>query len=636
MQSSNLRGLRLALIGFGASLLAACGGGAGGGLSGAAPPGMAAPTACTNCGGALVTLTDAPGDFLSYIVNVVSLQLTRADGTTVQTLPMTTTVDFSQLVNLSEIVSAAQVPAGSYVSASITLDYSSATIVVDNGSGGVTIAANQIIDGQTMQPLVKPNSTMTLSLSLPAGAPLVVTPGTVANLALDFNLAASNAITPSTTNPSTVTVNPVLTGSLVPDQSKQIRVRGSLVSTDATAGTYTVDVHPFDDDSGNSGQYTVATTPTTSFTINGVNYTGAAGLAELATNPASTMTVAYGTLDKTTMAFTATNVQAGSSVVGASRDGIQGSVLARSGDTVTLADDDVMHAQLANDMHYVPQVIATIGSGTTVTELGRSGAYNIQDISVGQRVQFTGKLATDASGNATLDASTGSAMLLPTRITGTVGTVGVGSLTLALQSIDGQPAASFNFSGTGSTSAQDALAATYVAVLPAALSTSSLTPGTTVSLQGFVAPFGSAPPDFNATTVVDFGNAQAEVAMHWPAPGEIAPFAILTDAQASIGPGMLTAADEFSMHSALTEIHAPLLSVGLTLTPDMAASNPKFVIIHQVSEKANSYTTFNDFVTALIAELNGTTGMVGLAAAGPYDAATSTISVDQMIVMMND
>lgn len=234
---------------------------------------------------------------------------------------------------------------------------------------------------------------MTSSLALPSNAPLVVTPGTVANLALDFNLAASNAIAPSATNPTTVTVDPVLTGSLVPDQTKQIRVRGSLVSTDATAGTYTVDVHPFDDDGGDSGQFTVAITASTSFTIDGTNTTGAAGLAQLAT---------------------------------------------------------------------------------------------------------------------------------------------------------------------------------------------------------------------------------------------------LTDAQISIAPSMLAATDEFAMNDAFQEISAVSLSAGLNFVPDPTAVNPNFVIVHQVSDKADSYATFNDFVTALATDLNGSTDAVGVAAAGPYDASTSTVSVGQMIVMLND
>ena len=629
---------RLALVALGAAALAACGGGGGGGMLGGAG-GIATPTSCSSssCGGAFVTLTDAPGDFLSYIVTVDSLQLTRSDGTVVQTLPVKTTVDFAQLVNLSEVVSAAQIPAGSYVSASITLDYSAATIVVDNGSGGVTIAANQIIDGQTMQPLVAPNSTMTLNLSLPSNAPLIITHGTVANLALDFNLSASNTISPSPTSPTTVTVNPVLTGSLVPDQTRQIRVRGALASVNTSAGTYDVDVHPFDDGGGDSGQITVTTTASTTFTIDGVNSTGAAGLAQLAALSAGTMTAAYGTLDRPTMTFTASNVLAGTSVPGSVGDGVQGTVLSRSGNTLTIANGDEMQAQATDQIHYVHQLTATIASGTSVSALGQSGPLTIQAISAGQRIEITGTLSTDSAGNTTLDATAGSAVLLPTRITGTLSAIATGAATLALQSIDGQAAASFDFAGTGATSAQDAVASAYTVAIPQALSTSGLNQGAPVGFIGVVTPFGSAPPDFDAVTLVDFANSAAEVHVQWPDPGETAPFATLTNAGISIAPSMLASVEEFELSVGPEQIAPSSLTSGLNFAPDLNFANPVYVIVTENgdSEQATSFTTFNDFVTALTQTLNGTASVSGLNAEGGFDAATGTMSVDKMIVIFN-
>ena len=444
--------------------------------------------ACSNCGGAVVTLSDAPGDFLSYLVKVVSLQLTRSDGTVVQTVPVTMSVDFAQLVDLSEIVSASQIPAGKYVSASITVDYASANIVVDNGSGGVTIAAGNIINGATSLPLSAPNPTqMTLSLTLPSNAPLVVTPGTVANLALDFNLPASNAITPSATAPTTVTVNPALTASLVPDATKQIRVRGPFVSADTMAGSFIIDVRPFDSSSGDSGQLTVLTTNATSYTINGTSYTGPDGFTQLAGLAAGTMTAAYGTLDKTTKTFTASNVLAGSSVVGTKMDGVIGSVMSTSGNTLSIANGLQMHADL-DDLQYVRTITATIGTGTTVGEQGQSGSFTIQDISVGQHLQLSGTLSTDSSGNKTIDATAGNALLIPTRLAGTVTATAAGMVTVNLRSLDRQSPSSFDFTGTGTTSANDANPGAYTVILPAALSPAQIVVGSPVSFTGFVAP----------------------------------------------------------------------------------------------------------------------------------------------------
>ena len=629
---------RLGVIVFGAAALTACGGG---GVSGALPGGsggVASPTACTSaCGGALVTLTDAPGDFLSYIVTVDSLTLTRSDGTVVQTLPVKTTVDFAQLVNLSEIVSAAQIPDGNYVSASMTLDYSGATIVVDSGSGGVTIAPNHIIDGQTNNPLVAPNSTtMTLNLSLPSNQPLVITEGTVANLALDFNLAASNAITLSPMSPATVTVNPVLSGSLVPDATKQLRVRGGLVSVNASAGTYLVQVHPFEDDnSTDSGQTTVTTTASTTFTLNGTNAVGAAGLSALAALPAGTMTVAFGTLDQATMTFTATNVLAGTSVAGSGGDGVQGSVLSRNGDTLTIANGDTMSAQGGEDVHYVRQLTATIGSGTSVSALGGGGALTTEDISVGQRIELSGTLSTDATGNPTLDATSGTAVLLPTRIIGTLSApVSNGVATVALQAIDGQDPATFNFTGTGATSAQDAVASAYTVAIPQALSTGGLSAGVPVGFVGTVTPFGAAPPDFDAVTIVDLANTAAQLHIEWPDPGQTAPFATLTNAQLTIAPSLLAAADEFELSIGPEQVAVSALTSGITVVPDMSASNPVYLIVTENAdtEQETSYSTFNDFVTALTQALNGTATVSSISAEGGFDASTGTLSVSRMVV----
>ena len=51
-------------------------------------------TSCgaATCGSAMLTMTDAKGDFLSNIVTLTSLQLQTANGTVVETLPNATKV----------------------------------------------------------------------------------------------------------------------------------------------------------------------------------------------------------------------------------------------------------------------------------------------------------------------------------------------------------------------------------------------------------------------------------------------------------------------------------------------------------------------------------------------------------------
>ena len=60
----------------------------------------------TDCGEVRIALTDADGDFLSYTVDVVSIRLERSDGDTVEALPERHHVDFAELLDVSELVTA--------------------------------------------------------------------------------------------------------------------------------------------------------------------------------------------------------------------------------------------------------------------------------------------------------------------------------------------------------------------------------------------------------------------------------------------------------------------------------------------------------------------------------------------------
>jgi len=624
-----------------AASLAACGSGGSGGYMGNAgvagansSSGASAQSCGSGCGGAMISLSDAAGDFDSYIVNIVSLQLTRSDGTVVQTLPVTTQVNFSQLLNLSEIISTAQIPAGRYVSASVTLDFSSATIVVDNGTSGVTIAAGNIIDGATSSPLAAPNPTqMTLTLSLAADNQLIVTPNSVANLALDFNLLASNTVAPSATNPTTVTVNPVLTASLVPDTTKQLRVRGPLASVSTTASRYSISVRPFYNDSGTSGQLTVNTTTSTTYSINGTSYTGAAGLAQLATLAAGTLTVAYGSWSTSTQSFTATSVLAGSSVAGTAMDGIEGTVVARAGDTLTL-DNGILSRPTWNGVNFMSQVMATVGTGTMVSELGVPGSFSIQDISVGQHVQLLGSFSIDSAGTGTLDATSGSAQLDPTDVVGTVTSSAANLVTLNLQSLDGRAPSVFNFSGTGS--AQNATATAYTVNVPTGLSAAgTLSTGLPARFTGFVSPFGSAPPDFVADALVSYAQTAGVLEVRWATPGLTAPFATLTGTQLLISQTTLSSSTQDYLRIASVALDPATLSTGLEIAPDASATNPQFAIAHLRARSIDGFSTFADFVTALTSDLNGTNTLLQILAYGPYNATTGVLQAEQMIVVMD-
>jgi hypothetical protein len=634
MNSAESR-MRQMLVLIGVWALTACGG-SGTGMSSMSPPGQSTPQACTNCGTAMVSLTDAPGDFISYKVQVVSLQLTRSDGTVVETVPLATQVDFAQLVNLSEIISAGQIPEGSYESVSMTLDFSAAVIVVDNGTTGVTIAPANVINGATSLPLTAPNPTqMTLSLKLGSSDDLKITPHSVANLALDFNLAASNTITPSNAAPTTVTVNPVLAASLAPDTTKQIRVRGPLVSADASASTFILSVRPFFDSDGSMGQLTVNTTSDTTYSINNVSSTGSAGLTQLAALAAGTMVVAYGAWDKATESFTASNVLAGSSVPGIMHDSAEGTVLSRTGNTFIVANGHIVHEEM-DDEDFARTVTVTVGAGTTVSEDGQSGTFSIQDISVGQLLQLSGTLGTDGAGNATLDATAGSARLMLTTVSGMVTAVAANLVTINLAAIDHQAPSQLNFAGTGTSTATDASATAYSVAVPAALSTATLGSGAPVRFEGFVAPFGQAPPDFNALTLLSYADTSALLDVEWAQPGSTAPFATLSSTQLTIDQTTLQMSTEHTIRIAFATLDPSSVSSGLQIIPDPSATTLWLAIGHLKSETGQSFAVFSDLVAALNTDLNGMSAVVRIDARGHYDASSGTLSVDKMIVVFND
>src|SRR5262245_29672358 len=127
-----------------ALLITACGGGGGSGM--ASPPASNNPqpasTCGSDCGTVYVALTDADGDFMSYTVDVTSLVLERANGSTVETLPAATRIDFAQYADLTEFFTAATIPNGDYVAAKLRLDYTNADITVEQN--GAPVAARAV------------------------------------------------------------------------------------------------------------------------------------------------------------------------------------------------------------------------------------------------------------------------------------------------------------------------------------------------------------------------------------------------------------------------------------------------------------------------------------------------------------
>ncbi|MCH8982182.1 DUF4382 domain-containing protein, partial [candidate division KSB1 bacterium] len=144
------------------------------------------PNTFDECGTVLIGLTDADGDFLNYTVDILSLTLETADGRTVEVLPNRTRINFTDYVNLTELVSAATVPPATYVSGTISLDYVDAEIFVEAGD----MSKQAVVTDLDGNPLAQTE----LRIILSNRDQLTVVKRRVALLQLDFDLAASHVV----------------------------------------------------------------------------------------------------------------------------------------------------------------------------------------------------------------------------------------------------------------------------------------------------------------------------------------------------------------------------------------------------------------------------------------------------------
>jgi len=440
-------------------------------------------------GQVIVGLTDAPGDFLKYSVGVKSLTLTRADGAVVSVLPNSTTVDFTQYTEMTEFFTSATVPSGRYVKATLTLDYSNASIQVEKNG----VATDAVARDSAGSPI----TTLDVNVTLDNASSLIIAPGVASHLALDFDLASSNSVDLGPTTP-VVTVTPTLVADVKLEDQKQHVVRGLLGSVNTGASKFDLTLRPLFA-AGNFGSVTVYTDSNTNFEIDGLSYTGSSGLTALSTQAQNSWVLALGSFDVSTKRFTATEVHAGSSVAINGQDVVTGVVLSRSGDIITVNAGSIVRRNNGG-LIFNKNITADLTNVTAVTrQLDSPGTtYGKSAISVGQRVRLVGTLDSGVT-SIVLSNSIGPRLLV-TQISGTV--VSDGSvLVVKLQHIMGRPISLFTFSGTAADPAnyqvdRGSLPGGKVA-------------GTPVKVRGFVNAFGSAAPDFTATTITNVGAVPA-------------------------------------------------------------------------------------------------------------------------------
>jgi Domain of unknown function (DUF4382) len=640
-----------------------------------APIGVLLLIALAACNGtAVVTLTSTPSTdvFLTYRVGLASIQLQKANGRTTSTvLPSGTTVDLSKLVNLSEMLGAVAVPGGNYSQAVVTVDYSSAEIVYDDGS----------VNGVALTPLTTSGQALgqvTLTLNLDPSNQLNITRHNTSRLSLDFNLAASNVVNLAQ---RTVTVTPLMAASASPIDTKTVRIRGPLAGVNTAKSVFSTGIAPFDFPTVEAGQLGIAPSTVTTYEINGAPSTGTAGLNTLASLSPGVMTVAFGSFNQsntsgaatcsdgstptttngvttcangstptttvsttstttsaTSLSFAATQVLAGSSVQGGGFDRLSGVVSARQGSSLAIEDGTLLSNDGTNTFITGTSSIQ-IGAGTQVTQFGVASiqANGTQQISIGSFIYVFGAASALNAGNLTLNADAGRARLGTTSASGIVGVQGTGTVALTLARLGGRSMGAYDFAGTGPSAGYDANAADYQ-VTTGALDLTNSTVGSPVQVSGLVTTFAAAPPDFAASTLLDSTTINAELVLDWGA-GTPAPFACYGSCGSSGSSQITIDAHNGSIgprHEIQVGAETIIIVSNPQLVPNATASNTVFTIGHAKSGTFENFVTFSAFIAQLQTELNGSVLATGITALGPYTTSSYTQSVSSVTLFLNN
>lgn len=617
----------LLLAGAMAMVLSGCGGSGGGGediLAGGGSGSSCDPSgasAASDCSTLLVGLTDAEGDIISYSVDVAGLSLERANGDMVEILPAQTRIDFAQLTDLTELVSAVFLPPGIYVGGSIQIDYSAAEIYVE--AAGDIVTANPVDAGGN------PLGTVDLRIDLPENDQLTLTRGRAAFLSIDFDLAASHTVDTSLATPQIMT-EAFITAELAPVDEKEIRVRGALVEVDLAEQSYDIRVRPWHHRVGDHGPVTVHTSDDTTFEFGDEALVGDDGLAELDALGAGALTAAFGTLDVDTRTFTAELVLARDAVEGDRLDAVHGNIVARSEDLLTVRGAFGVHRGGRARFHRT--VFVQVGPDTNVFKVSdRAGDHDKDDLSIGQRIVAFGTFdpATVAPDIApVLDATNSRVRMHPTHVSGEVVEVITGQVTLNLRGIDRLGIDHFDFTGTGISADFDAQPEAYE-VATDTLLLDNLSVGRPARMVGFPARFGTAPPDFTARSLVPHDSIRAVLGLSWVAPGTNAPF--LSMGTDGLVPDLRDPTVIGERHH--MKIGREIIDLfDLDAAPTIAPSELRSLYSLAEPGHVELFSDFADFVDELAIRISNSDTVRSTAAYGIYDESDNELSSRKVVV----
>ncbi len=595
----NLKNLFLLMTLLSTLMLSACGSGGGESQASASENGTLE-----------LAMTDAEEDFLTYRIKLNSVSLKRQDGAQVELMPLQTEVDFVQYQDLSELFAVLSVPAGHYDSVILNLDYTDAQVVIQDAQGNALPAAVVDIEGDAV-------TTINMELTLNDGETIHVRPRAIAQLTLDLDLSASNRIV--SYDPARVEVSPFMIGTTFLDGDREHRVRGLLESVNEAESKVTVAIRPMRLHQGAFGSLTMGVNNETRYEINGVEYQGSAGLSAMATLDARTAIVAFGAPSREAQTrFLASHIHAGSSVPWDNKDVLKGNITARSGNSLTIKGAVVELGEGA--AHFRQDVTVEISEDTRISGY-RLGDADVNTLSIGQQIMAVGEFNAAA---ASFDVSEGHIQMKPNRLVGQV--VQASPLVMDLSLINRRRVEQFNFAGTGMTDLLDADPDNYE-INTTDMDITGLEANEWILVRGYPSAFGSAPLDFDATTIIDpdFSARSARFDARWQ---------LGTTTGVSVEGGVLKIDDTLArsrLH--LREIPTNLLQ-DLSVETILSSDNSGRFAIKSRRGGIHLYRDYASFVaeTSRLLELGYKVHHVG--AAGIYNGNTAALDAQVVTLYM--
>lgn len=590
---------------FGLTLLPACGAGGGGG-------GGADPTVT-------FAITDSASQTIeSFTVDVTDIQLTKLGGQVVSILANRATVDLASLTDVSQLLSRGTVPAGTYLDASITLDFTNAQCMLVGQSTAATIndAAGNPLTGL-------------VTLPIHFGTNRLICPFNRHKL-LEFDFDLNQSVISDTVGNS-VSVEPAFEMHVDPTAPKTLIAFGTLTSVDTAAGTFVGQLETL----GGTPIATATFHPdaNTIYQIDGVPSQGSAGLTALAGVAAGTWIQCYGSIDPLHPELDVTFVESGIGTYNGGTDIVEGLITDRTGGVGT--DPQLTVLGHSNDStHTVFQfntsfLVSASFANTKVVRFGVNQAFDCDDLNVGQRVRVFGTLAgtnMDATGARNV------IRMQPTWVLGLANRAPVPpDLEIDLSRVDQRDQSVFNWSASGSTPPDPAHFNLLVDSLGTGLNITNTTP---VAARGFFPAIDDSAEDFQATILSNLSLVPSLMLVRdRPAGFTVTVTASVT--QITLGISGSAGTGEYAIIDQPLVGPQPLPS-SPTPTITASANGPRYYAIRDNSTGATTlYLLFSDFTFALDHVMTSGAVLDQISAVGVYTGATNTIGAQLAMVVVN-